>query len=356
MSWKRPRSPVTIQVGRPVAAAAPIPEETSPSIPLAPRLARKRTSASPPAQERLLVADRHARGGVDEVAVGVSAAPAPRGGPARSAPSSSGELGLDRLVGRAPRPPARRRPMPASAPPSAPLGQAPRRGGAGSARTIAPAIRVGSFQPSAGSMTSCAASGRSASHARSGLQVGISPKRRTSSGVERVAAARGRSRRRRQIDQRAVVGAEAKLRGRLGEDRIAGRGGERGDRARRRRGRACRPATIRPARRGRDRARRAPRRAARRGGAGAGGDRGQRPLAAALERQRRGRGDVARARGSGPSGSRQATFRWTGPGPRVAARRSRRRGRRPSGSGAGRRRRRRGCRPRRTSAPPSRRA
>ena len=48
MSWKRPRSPVTIQVGRPVAAAAPIPEEISPSIPFAPRLARKRTSAAPP--------------------------------------------------------------------------------------------------------------------------------------------------------------------------------------------------------------------------------------------------------------------------------------------------------------------
>ena len=44
MSWRRPRSPVRIVVGRPLAAAAPIPEETRPSIPLAPRLQRKRAS------------------------------------------------------------------------------------------------------------------------------------------------------------------------------------------------------------------------------------------------------------------------------------------------------------------------
>ena len=41
MSWRRPRSPVTIVVGRPLAWAAPIPEERRPSIPLAPRLQRK---------------------------------------------------------------------------------------------------------------------------------------------------------------------------------------------------------------------------------------------------------------------------------------------------------------------------
>src|SRR6476620_5125672 len=46
MSWSRPRSPVTIVVGRPLAWAAPMPEETRPSMPLAPRLQRKRTSAS----------------------------------------------------------------------------------------------------------------------------------------------------------------------------------------------------------------------------------------------------------------------------------------------------------------------
>ena len=68
MSWRRPRSPVTIVVGRPLAWAAPMPEETRPSMPLAPRLQRKR-ARSRPAAGSLLVADRHARGGVDEVAV-----------------------------------------------------------------------------------------------------------------------------------------------------------------------------------------------------------------------------------------------------------------------------------------------
>ena len=51
MSWSRPRSPVTIVVGRPLAWAAPIPEEIRPSIPLAPRLQRKRASASPAARK-----------------------------------------------------------------------------------------------------------------------------------------------------------------------------------------------------------------------------------------------------------------------------------------------------------------
>ena len=46
MSWRRPRSPVTIVVGLPVAWAAPIPEEIRPSIPLAPRLQRKVASVS----------------------------------------------------------------------------------------------------------------------------------------------------------------------------------------------------------------------------------------------------------------------------------------------------------------------
>ena len=45
-SCSRPRSPVTIVVGRPLAAAAPIPDEIRPSMPLAPRLQRKRTSAA----------------------------------------------------------------------------------------------------------------------------------------------------------------------------------------------------------------------------------------------------------------------------------------------------------------------
>ena len=86
---------MTIVVGRPLAAAAPIPEEIRPSIPLAPRLQRNRTSVSAPRQERLLVADRHARGGVDEVAVAVGAAE--RGVQARlGGPPERVELGVDR--------------------------------------------------------------------------------------------------------------------------------------------------------------------------------------------------------------------------------------------------------------------
>ena len=40
---------MTIVVGRPLATAAPIPEETRPSMPLAPRLARKSTESGPEA-------------------------------------------------------------------------------------------------------------------------------------------------------------------------------------------------------------------------------------------------------------------------------------------------------------------
>ena len=47
-SWKRQRSPRITVAGLRLATAAPIPEETKPSIPLVPRLARKWTSAGPP--------------------------------------------------------------------------------------------------------------------------------------------------------------------------------------------------------------------------------------------------------------------------------------------------------------------
>ena len=49
MSWYRHRSPSTIHAGLPLAVAAPIADETSPSIPFAPRLHRKRTRAGPAA-------------------------------------------------------------------------------------------------------------------------------------------------------------------------------------------------------------------------------------------------------------------------------------------------------------------
>ena len=50
-SWSRPRSPLTIVVGRPLAWAAPMPDEIRPSMPLLPRLQRKNASASPAARK-----------------------------------------------------------------------------------------------------------------------------------------------------------------------------------------------------------------------------------------------------------------------------------------------------------------
>ena len=151
MSWSRPRSPVTIVVGRPLAWAAPIPEEISPSIPLAPRLQRKSTSAVRGAEERLLVPDRHRGGGVDEVAVAV-------GSPERQVQRRLGELvgsaqrrRRSRRAPSAPRPRAtppergglRRPPRVRAAPPSRAAHSV------GSARRITAGAPVGSFQPPA---------------------------------------------------------------------------------------------------------------------------------------------------------------------------------------------------------------
>ena len=135
-SWSRPRSPVTIVVGRPLAWAAPMPEEIRPSMPLAPRLQRKSASVSAAAQERLLVADRHARGGVDEVAVAVGGSPR-----ARCRAGSEIGAGARRARPRArPARPARRRASVSGAPrgpsPAAPPSPTPARSGrrAGSPR------------------------------------------------------------------------------------------------------------------------------------------------------------------------------------------------------------------------------
>ena len=108
MSWRRPRSPVTIVVGRPLAWAAPIPEETRPSIPLAPRLQRKsgvgvdRRRGTPPG--RGSACSRRCRRGRRRGGPSPSAACRP-GSVGTSIPS---ELGLDRVARRAPRPRARR--------------------------------------------------------------------------------------------------------------------------------------------------------------------------------------------------------------------------------------------------------
>ena len=164
MSWKRPRSPVTIQVGRPVAAAAPIPDETRPSIPLAPRLARNSTSAA--ARRR----------GTPPGRGSACSRPCRRGRRRRRA-AERARAGPARLGARGRRARSRSRPRrpPAAASQAAlqPVGPgharrprrpAPRPAAPGSARTIAPAMRVGSFQPWPGSIDElgCLARGRRA--------------------------------------------------------------------------------------------------------------------------------------------------------------------------------------------------
>ena len=154
-------------------------------------------------------------------------------------------------------------------------------------------------------------------------------------------------------DELAIVAAEAKLRGRLGEDRVArplGQGGHRlgeplvrlaaGDDQASGRGRHPLGELVDQRLVGQRRPRR-------------------RPPSAAARRDPRGRAArwPSRPRGAAPGPAGRARRRSGGPGPGAAPRaRPRRRGRPRSGSGAGRRRRPRGCRPRRTSAPRIRRA
>ena len=317
-------------------------------MPLAPRLQRKSASASAGGQEGLLVADRHARGGVDEVAVAVGARRAPRAGPARSGSSSSAELGLDRLARRGLGLDPHRRRLGRSSPSRA---AHPAASSVGSARSSAAARRVGSFQPPSGSTTIWSAP-RLAPARPAAACWSASPRsggrgRATSGSAEPLVAQQ-------QVvggdDVRAVVRAAADLRGRLGEDRDS-----------RRRGRGRRAARAAPGRAG---ARRRSRRASAspmclatsssrnsRGLHVDRGHRGQRPRVAALA-ARAGRSPSPRPRpASGASGSRQGEVEVDRA--RAAAHRAprRTRGRRSSGSGAARRRRRRGSRLRRTSAP-----
>ncbi len=248
-------------------------------------------------------------------------------------------------------PPARRTASPAAAPAKA-LGERRRPGTAPRpARSSPPGSRARSSR-TPGRRRPAAARGSEASHWRSALLVGRSPKRITSSGANsegrrRAIASYGHT------TSSAVMGTQAKLRGRLGEDRVArplGQGGHRrgeplvelpaGDDQPPRRSRHPLGELVDQRLVGERRVR---------------GDRGQWPLATALQGERRGRRHVVGAR----LGSQ-----WVAPGrgsggpvPGVAPRVPRRRRGRPrSESGAGRRRRPGGCRPRRTSAPRIRRA
>ena len=206
---------MTIQVGRPLAAAAPIPEETSPSIPLAPRLARKLTSAS-----RSAARTPPGRGSA-------CSRPCRRGRrPRSSAPRARVSARLGRLV-RAPR--ARASMAAAAAAPAssqaAPLlpaaatgaRRAPPARAPGSARTIAPAGPSGSFQPTPGSTTICAHSGARRATGAAACRSASRRTRMTSSGASAVGPQRGRSRRRRRRPARG--------RGRRG---AAGRSARRG--------------------------------------------------------------------------------------------------------------------------------
>ncbi len=233
-SWSRPRSPLTIVVGRPLAWAAPIPEETRPSIPLAPRLLRKSASVPVAAQEGLLVADRHARGGVDEVAVAVGAAPSAR----CRAGSEIAALGPVRA--QQPRSNAACAAVSASiqrsgagrSRPSSPSSRAaqPEASSVGSARRIAAARLLGSFQPPQGSIDDFAGAARRqpgpqrlAGRHLAEAQDEVGDDRAGEVLVAQQQVVGG-------DDVGAVVRAAAQLRGRLGQDREAGDAGQVGER------------------------------------------------------------------------------------------------------------------------------
>ena len=99
----------------------------------------------------------------------------------------------------------------------------------GSARAIRSAVEVGSFHAPSGSITTWRQPGWSPSHVRTGFDVTMSPTRITSSG-----ASASRQIAEHQVvgghDQLAVVRAAAELRGRLRQDRVPARSGQRRDR------------------------------------------------------------------------------------------------------------------------------
>ena len=173
MSWSRPRSPVTIVVGRPLAWAAPMPgrdeavDAVGAAVAEEEDVGRRRWRGTPPG--RGSACSRRCR----PVAV------------AWAAPSAAVQAGLGdsaHRLRRAPRPARRRRRLRcrlggdpalraaavsfASAPPSRRRARSGRRAGS------PPPDCVGSFQPPSGRSTICSAP-LAASQARSGLLVGI---------------------------------------------------------------------------------------------------------------------------------------------------------------------------------------
>ena len=294
-SWKSARSPSTAQVRAPLAVAMPEAVETSPSIPLAPRLEKKRTRRGPEgrkasrsrtgmleaAQNRVPVAERLAEG---EPGAGLAELVEPRRALRRSPPARRASAAVQ-APAKASAASSSSRPSRRAAGPGARRARQGRRG-----RTVS-ARRVGSFQSADRIDDDLLEALDPGEPWRSALLVGMSPKRTISSGSSRSGRVAGE-----QVvggdHQRAVVRPEAKLRGRA----------RRGSGSRRRS--PARPAARRaPGRAGgrRRSGRAAPPRSARRarsssawlGARSPRGSRRQRPLAPALERERIGGGDGA---------------------------------------------------------------
>ncbi len=205
-SCRSARSPITSATGAPVAAA-PTADDTTPSIPLAPRLARGRIARGPAGSQASM-----SRTGIELLAhrIHPSGRRSPRranGAPSNTSPACVTRPSQSRRARSAARsaashsssqrpscagpgrrwPPAARRPRRSSAPASATAVAA------ASACTMVAGIAAGSRQPASPS-TTISAGRRSSRRARTGLEVGIAPNRRTSPGTWASRQGPGRSR------------------------------------------------------------------------------------------------------------------------------------------------------------------
>ena len=295
MSWNRPRSPVTIQVGRPLAAAAPIARGEQPVDPVGAAVGeeahvRRGPSAGTPPGLGSACSTRCRRGRrrrraprappAARARTARRAAPAPpRSPPRRAAPASSQARSHEPLAGSArarAATPCRHRGR---------VGADDRRRDPGRLVPAAAGVDDDLRGAARARRATRAAACRSAARRNAGRGPGPAPP-----------AARARSARSCGRRPGPVVGAEAQLRGRLGEDRVPGGAREGGDRLRRARDRRMRPAMISPRSAPATRSAIASDRGSA-AGAGAPWIGGQWPSrVAAFERQRRARDHLARPR------------------------------------------------------------
>ena len=314
MSWSRPRSPVTIVVGRPLACGGADAGGDQAVDAVGAAVAEEEGVGRGRRQEGLLVADRHARGGVDEVAVAV-------GGAERQVQAGlgivAGAVSSASIASRAARSASSHiAGAGRSSPPAAPPSRRPARSGR---RAAAP--------PPGGSARSSRRSGSTTIWSAPRF----APARRAAAcwSASRRSAGPGRARAvaeplvaQQQVvggdDVRAVVRAAAQLRGRLGQDRVAGGRGQVGERL------AQLGVELAP---GDDHAELrlgdVPATSSSRNVEGSMSirrHRGQRPPVAPLERQRVGRASPRPRPATGASGSRQGEVEVDGPRPRLAAR------------------------------------